>query len=190
MRSTLILPGTPRPARGGQRTGVEYQRLATRSGGKHLLFRHARGLRNSAGKLAHGVDVRADGGYIVWWPAAGYPVTALRTLAEWPEWLLEQLLTPPSPAPRPFASVPTEDGTRRYALAALRSAVERVAGAWEGGRNHALNIECFSLARFVPDKLGADELADALAIAARYAGLSARETAATLASALRAGSSA
>jgi hypothetical protein len=33
----------------------------TRSGGRHLLFNHAQGLRCSAGRVATGVDVRADG---------------------------------------------------------------------------------------------------------------------------------
>jgi Bifunctional DNA primase/polymerase, N-terminal len=32
----------------------------TRSGGVHLLFRHAEGLRCSAGRIACGVDVRAE----------------------------------------------------------------------------------------------------------------------------------
>jgi hypothetical protein len=38
----------------------------TRSGGLHLFFRHAPGLRISAGRVAPGCDVRADGGYIIW----------------------------------------------------------------------------------------------------------------------------
>jgi Bifunctional DNA primase/polymerase, N-terminal len=41
----------------------------TRSGGRHLFWRHAEGLRCSAGRIAKGVDVRADGGYVIWWPA-------------------------------------------------------------------------------------------------------------------------
>jgi hypothetical protein len=63
----------------------------TRSGGWHFLFRHAPGLRNSASRIAPGVDVRADGGFVIWWPAAGLPSTPAE-LAEWPDWLLAEAL--------------------------------------------------------------------------------------------------
>jgi hypothetical protein len=46
----------------------------TRSGGRHLFFRHRLGLRCSTSKIARGVDVRADGGYVIWWPATSGPV--------------------------------------------------------------------------------------------------------------------
>lgn len=80
------LPLTPR-----QRTG---------SGGLHILFAHAEGIRNSAGKIAPGVDIRGDGGYIAfagsihprtgkpykWEPGLGlYEIP----LAPWPDDLLE-----------------------------------------------------------------------------------------------------
>ena len=40
----------------------------TPRGGLHFFFKHAPGLRCSRGRIAPGVDVRADGGYVIWWP--------------------------------------------------------------------------------------------------------------------------
>jgi hypothetical protein len=166
----------------------------TRSGGLHLLFRHVDGLRCSAGKLAIGIDVRAEGGFIVWWPAAGLPTLHDAPLAAWPEWLLALLAPASTPVIHPIAQAfhaAPSDWPRYAAVAALRRAVERVAVAPEGQRNDTLNRETFALARFLAEgALAPAEIADALAIAARHAGLSARETAATLVSALLAGSAA
>ena len=40
--------------------------------GFHLLYRTPDlEIRNSAGQVARGIDVRGEGGYIVWWPAHG-----------------------------------------------------------------------------------------------------------------------
>ena len=44
----------------------------TRSGGKHAYFKHAAGLRNSASRIAAGVDIRAEGGYVVRWDLHGF----------------------------------------------------------------------------------------------------------------------
>jgi hypothetical protein len=35
-----------------------------------------------------GIDVRADGGYAIWWPREGLPIEDW-PMCEWPEWLLE-----------------------------------------------------------------------------------------------------
>ena len=56
--------------------------------GLHLLFKHAPGLRCSTSRIAPGVDVKADGGYAIFWPRQGLAVKDL-PLAEWPGWLLE-----------------------------------------------------------------------------------------------------
>jgi len=62
---------------------------ATGGGGTHHLFRHAPGLRCSAGRIAPGVDVRADGGYVVVWPCSvDVPI------APWPADVLEAAFTP------------------------------------------------------------------------------------------------
>jgi hypothetical protein len=61
----------------------------TRSGGAHYLFRHAEGVRNRSGMFP-GVDVRGDGGYVIWWPQVGLNWSA-NPVADWPEWLLEEV---------------------------------------------------------------------------------------------------
>ena len=79
----------------------------TRSGGLHLLFQHASSLRCSTSKIARGVDVRADGGYIIWWPAAGLPVLRDIPPAPWPNWLLD-LLKPAKPPPPRRVVIPDD----------------------------------------------------------------------------------
>jgi hypothetical protein len=55
--------------------------------GVHLPLQHHPNMRNSNRRIAPGVDVRGDGGYVIWWPKEGYPVID-RPLAPWPEWLV------------------------------------------------------------------------------------------------------
>lgn len=57
----------------------------------HLFFQHEFGLKCSAGRIAVGVDVRADGGYVIWWPGIGLPVISEKPMAMWPEWLAHNL---------------------------------------------------------------------------------------------------
>ena len=59
----------------------------TRSGGLHLVFQHAPDIRCSAGRIAPGIDVRGNGGYVIWWPATGLPVLSNAPFAPWPDWL-------------------------------------------------------------------------------------------------------
>lgn len=152
----------------------------TRSGGWHLLFACDGRLRNSAGRLASGVDIRAGGGYVIWWPALGLAVDHPNSLAPWPGGLLALLL--PSPRPRaPAAGIAVSD---RYVRAAVEQGCTRIRQAPEGSRNDTLNSEAYALARLIGPALGARELAAALADAALAAGLSHNEIAATLQSAL------
>jgi hypothetical protein len=65
----------------------------TRQGGKHFFFVHAPKLRGSEGRIAAGVDVRAEGNYAIWWPREGYAVEDA-PLAPWPSWLLEEARKP------------------------------------------------------------------------------------------------
>ena len=158
----------------------------TRSGGLHVGFRHAAGVRNSASRIAQDVDVRGDGGYAIHWPSAGCAVLDASPLADWPEWLLDaQKLPEPPPAPPLPRLVLEGDAARRYAIGALRKVAERVATVAEGQRKGTLNAETFGLDRFIDSgELHASENAIALSVAASHAGLTAREAERALASAL------
>jgi hypothetical protein len=59
--------------------------------GMHLLFVHAPGLRCSTSEIAPGIDVRTQGGHVIWWPREGYPIED-HPLSEWPNWLLEEAM--------------------------------------------------------------------------------------------------
>jgi hypothetical protein len=98
----------------------------TRSGGFHLFFQHEPGLRCNAGRIAAGVDIRADGGYVIWWPGVGLPVTSKMPIARWPNWLIQQF----SSSPRRISSrirIPDDH--------ALGQLIRFVASAREGERN-------------------------------------------------------
>lgn len=84
--------------------GVELpdtRRHQTQSGGAHFLFAQPKSLslKCSVEKLGAGLDVRADGGYIVWWPAIGLSVENAANILPIPQWLLDAA-TPLDPSGR------------------------------------------------------------------------------------------
>ena len=142
--------------------------------GRHLFFMvpDGREVRNSAGKLAPGVDVRGEGGYVVGAPSmhpsgVKYEWRSDRKPSgmKWampPAWLLDAV-SPVAPvvAPMELIEVPVEDVTPlpapavpakvapRYVQRAVDGELSKVAAAGEGGRNHALNEAAFALGQFV-----------------------------------------
>ena len=99
----------------------------TRSGGIHLLFQHSDLIHCTAGKIRLGVDTRGDGGYVIWWPAAGEPILSVAPPAPWPDWLLAGFRPKPQPRSRCIVRAPDN-----HLLVRL---VQMVAGAREGERN-------------------------------------------------------
>lgn len=77
----------------------------TRSAGVHLFFQHNDLIRCTAGKISLGVDTRADGGYIIWWPAADLPVLSEAPPTPWPDWLLEQFRPKPRTSSPPGSAI-------------------------------------------------------------------------------------
>jgi hypothetical protein len=107
-----------------------------------------------------------------------------------PDWLLRLVAPPPEPTlpDRPARPEIAPDRRRRYALAALRHASDRVALARPGSRSDTLNAETFALTRLIMDGfLDASEVATTMAYAGRQAGLQPIEVKATLVSAIAAG---
>jgi hypothetical protein len=148
----------------------------TSRGGLHLYFQHATNLRNSTGRISRGVDTRGDGGFIVWWPAAGLPVLSDTPPAPWPSWLLDQL----KPAPRPSRRAVIPDDLQ------LRRILACVSAAQEGERNCIVFWAACRLGEMTATGLLSE--GDALALivdAAMSTGLSHREALAAARSGLK-----
>lgn len=132
--------------------------VITGSGGRHYYFRAPVGrTRNSVGKLAPHVDLRGDGGQVVY-PGSIHPETGKPylwapnlspddvELAELPPWIVAKLAEP-----------------KGYAQKALQGELARVRSAAEGTRNDTLNRSAFSLGQLVGGgKLAEDVVVDAL----------------------------
>jgi len=156
----------------------------TRSGGQHLLFQWPEGrtIRNSASRVAPGVDVRGNGGYIITPPSPDYEIADASALAEAPAWLLDLIDPPVAPRvadlPKYGADLPKSpprqsgDGTR-YGLTALDNECQAILSAADGAKHDTLNRAAFSIGGLV----AAGELAEGpalQALASALAGIAAR----------------
>jgi hypothetical protein len=65
----------------------------SQSGGPHLIYRHLAGLRCSKDRIAPGVEIKGDGGYVIWWPSHGGRVLCEGPVAEFPRWLFDEVVT-------------------------------------------------------------------------------------------------
>jgi len=168
------------------------------SKGWHLWFRHpGESLGNRVRVADVGLDVRADGGYVV------VPPSIHPTGFEY-EWVRSPFVClggmwPPAPMPDDLHDLlwpqrrvdvhgaPVAIHTRKYVAVALERELDAVRGASEGTRNHQLNRSAYAVARFITSgALPAGATVQAFLEAARAAGLAEREAEATIASALRA----
>lgn len=127
----------------------------TESGGLHLLFEAPAGveIRNSASRIAPGIDVRGEGGYVIYPPSPGYAVADETPPAAMPAWLVLACLKPdPAPKPAPAPATPstpyTGDGTP-YGRAALERECSAIRYASDGQKHHALNKAAYSIGGLV-----------------------------------------
>lgn len=166
-------------------------RQRTGANGAHVALRFGEGALRS--KLGPGLELLGPGRYFVAAPSA-HPETRRPyewvvgpedTIADAPSWLRE-LASRSRPRPQSTVDRPIASASK-YARGALRRAIDVVERAPDGERNNTLNREAFSIARFIASGDLSEELVtNALIDAAIVAGLSARDSEKTVASALRA----
>jgi Bifunctional DNA primase/polymerase, N-terminal len=160
----------------------------TLSGGLHLFFLHHEGVRNNAGRIAPGIDVRGPGGYIIWWPATGrgfkdYPPGGV---PQWPGFILADLLPKELPVPRqlPRPIVTGEDWDREKN--AIRGLAKFVAESPQGERNSRLHWAACRAGEKIRAGIANESGISALLIdAASCSGLLRAEAITTIQSALR-----
>ena len=130
---------------------------STPRGGRHLYWAwHSDDpeIRNSAGRIRKGLDVRGEGGSIVLPPsvlATGqcyrWVDNGAHVFADAPGWLVKLALPPPLP-PRSDPK-PLPGNIEKYVATAVASELAELSAAQEGTRNDALNRAAFNLAQFV-----------------------------------------
>jgi predicted P-loop ATPase len=174
--------------------------VETGGGGLHLYFQAPESvtIRNSASKLAPGVDIRASGGYVVG-PGSRHPSGGRYILrradppAALPSWLLEVLSSPQSASLLGNVAADVADRLRtdadagRKALAVAERAIGRAA---TGGRNAELNSRTYQITSRFGHALDLDEIRSVMLEAAKVARLGEDEARATIESAVRAGAEA
>ncbi|VBB41793.1 conserved hypothetical protein [uncultured Desulfatiglans sp.] len=169
--------------------GLPATRAHRTGNGRHLLLRWPDGadIKSRNGKLGHRLDVKANGGYILW-PGSVHPSGAIYEveknlpMADCPPWLLE-LVTKNW----------NWDGARReraagqtsaYGRKALDDECAKVATTPDGERNETLNRAAYRIFQLVSGgHIAEGEAVARLTEAARTAGLSAAEIEKTIRSA-------
>jgi Bifunctional DNA primase/polymerase, N-terminal len=138
----------------------------TPRGGRHLIFAWDPNveIRNSAGKIGPGIDVRGNGGYICLPPSRN----ATGGTYQWePGGPQTAVLAPPW-----LVALAKAKKASAYARAALDRECKTVASAQPGTRNNALNAAAFSLFQLVAGGvLDEQEVRDRLFEAAQTCGL-------------------
>lgn len=131
----------------------------TGSGGVHFFFKCSdEGLGGSIGKIGPGLDVRANGGYIVASPSI-HPETSRQyswkrksilnsTIPDAPAWLFEMANRKPKPLPM----AQKQESFKRppaYGEAALKDECQKIRDAENGFQHQALNNAAFKVGKLI-----------------------------------------
>lgn len=156
----------------------------TGGGGMHIIWKAPEGvnLSNSAGKLGKGLDIRANGGYIIA-PPSGHPsgnryaFKLLCSVKPCPPKLVTLLTTVTPPTPPTSLAAPAPQHADRI----LQRAYERIANANEGMRNETINKAAWYLFGLVAEgKLNESEARTVIEMGAQRCGYPQRETLAVI----------
>jgi hypothetical protein len=134
---------------------------ATGGRGAHYVFRQRSGLTGSNQLVAPGVDVKAAGNFVIWWPADASGAVlcdvALDCLADWPEWIV--------PRQRSTRSVKLK-GSVPLSRSRMRDALELVEAAAAGERNNKLFRAACRFGEMLCDRLSGEQAFELLLDAA------------------------
>jgi putative DNA primase/helicase len=193
---------------GGSVEHLELPRTVTAvtgRGGQHFYFSTSRSVRNSAGKLAEHVDVRGDGGQVVF-VGSTHPET--RTVYDWmpghsprdvelaelPGHVIELLEADRERKQEAVTRQLNEhqarspDTANRFANFILRAEIFNIENAAEGRRNDTLNAAAYTVGRLVGGNyFTRADVERPLLMAALHAGLDVHEAERTIESGLTAG---
>lgn len=146
----------------------------TKSGGVHYVFSDLVGMSCHTGNPLPGIDIRAAGGYVIWWPALGF-ATNSKPILPWPKDLAAPYLAkqkPSKPKPIPKISEPR-----------LEAIVRRVALSANGTRNDVLFWGACRCGEWIQaGELARSTAEGALLAAATHSGLPLMESLRTIAS--------
>jgi putative DNA primase/helicase len=160
--------------------------------GFHLYYRSPEGVEVGNRRLAPGLDLKGDGGYVVG-PGSVHPTGKPykfqagrrlwdREIAMAPDWLIELAAKPPTQLGEPRRA--NGHVSQSYADAALQSEISKLKAARAGERNETLNRAAFRLGQLGIEKSVA---VSSLLEAATGRGLSSDEASRTIESGWRAG---
>lgn len=125
--------------------------IRTGSNGLHNYFLWpGQAVKNSASKIAPGVDVRGDGGYVIVPPSPGYAVADDAPIAEIPDWLMPALIPPAAPEPVPIAPRRVAaDSVSPLGRQALQDRCDEIRFAPDGAKHRAINEGAFAVGGLV-----------------------------------------
>ena len=157
----------------------------TKSGGRHLLFKPDSKVGCTTSKLGPHIDTRGHGGYIIWWSACGLDEVLHRhVLAPVPDWIVEAL----NPKPAPITTSRISMMAPSPSAASIRGALNVLANAREGERNHALYwVSCRMGEAMRSGTIAESQALDLLTSVGRQVGLLDREITRTARSGIREG---